>query len=245
MEITAAREWIAEARRVVGFTGAGISTESGIPDFRSPGGVWSTARMIEYSEFLCSREARIEAWRQKSIAWPAMRDAIPNAGHNAFVELERRGKVTAMITQNIDGLHQRAGQSPELVIELHGTMAEAMCLECGDRIPMDDAVGRVARGELAPECELCAGMLKAATISFGQPMPAHEVERAIGACEACDLLIAVGSSLVVYPAASLPALAKQSGARLIIINRTETPLDGIADLVLRDEIGRILPHLIG
>ena len=245
MGITAAREWIAKARRVVGFTGAGISTESGIPDFRSPGGVWSTARMIEYSEFLCSREARIEAWRQKSIAWPAMRDAIPNAGHHAFVELERRGKLTAMITQNIDGLHRRAGQSPELVIELHGTMAEAMCLECGDRIPMDDAVGRVARGELAPECELCAGMLKAATVSFGQPMPAREVERAIGACEACDLLIAVGSSLVVYPAASLPALAKQSGARLIVINRTETPLDGVADLALRDEIGRILPQLIG
>ena len=201
--------------------------------------------MIEYSEFLCSREARVEAWRQKSIAWPAMRDAKPNAGHHAFVELERRGKLTAMITQNIDGLHQRAGQSPELVIELHGTMTEAVCLQCGDLMPMDNAIARVARGELAPECEFCGGMLKPATVSFGQPMPAHEVERAIDACEACDLLIAVGSSLVVYPAASLPALARQSGARLIIINRTETPLDGVADLVVRDEIGRILPQLIG
>jgi NAD-dependent deacetylase len=241
---SAAQRWIAEARRIVGFTGAGISTESGIPDFRSPGGVWSTARMIEYGEFIRSRAARIEAWRQKVIAWPAMRDAKPNAGHTAFVELERRGQLTAMITQNIDGLHQRAGQSADVVIELHGTMTEAVCLSCGDRLPMDEALERVAAGQLAPECLYCGGMLKTATISFGQAMPVAEMERAAMACAECDLILAVGSSLVVYPAAGFPALAKQNGARLIIVNRTPTPLDEIADLVINDEIGKILPELI-
>lgn len=244
MDYTAARTWITEARRIVGFTGAGISTESGIPDFRSPGGVWSTARMIEYDEFIRSRPARAEAWRQKVIAWPVMRDAEPNAGHLAFVELERRGKLTAMITQNIDRLHQRAGQSPELVIELHGTMTEAVCLSCGKRISMDEAVARVRAGEVAPLCLSCGGMLKTATVSFGQAMPVEEMERAARACRECDVILAVGSSLVVYPAASLPALAKQSGARLVIVNRTPTPLDEIADLVVRDEIGRVLPQLI-
>ena len=140
LKIADAQKLISNARRIVGFTGAGISTESGIPDFRSPGGVWSTARMIEYDEFLQSRSARIEAWRQKVIAWPVMRDAQPNAGHKAFVELERRGQLTTMITQNIDGLHQRAGHSPDRVIELHGTMIEAVCLHCDKRIPMDDAL---------------------------------------------------------------------------------------------------------
>ncbi|MCW5968302.1 MAG: Sir2 family NAD-dependent protein deacetylase [Blastocatellales bacterium] len=244
IDYSAARTWIAEARSIVGFTGAGISTESGIPDFRSPGGVWSTARMIEFGEFISSRAARVEAWRQKLVAWPAMRDAEPNAGHRAFVELERRGQLTAMITQNIDRLHQRAGQSPELVIELHGTMTEAVCLSCGDRTPMDEVIARVRAGEDAPACLSCGGMLKTATVSFGQAMPAEEMERAARACLECDVILAVGSSLVVYPAASLPALAKQAGARLIIINRTPTPLDDIADLVINDEIGRALPRLI-
>ena len=245
MDISQARQLIASARRIVGFTGAGISTESGIPDFRSPGGVWSTARMIDYSEFLSSRDARIESWRQKLVAWPAMRDAVPNAGHKAFAELERRGQLTSMITQNIDGLHQRAGNSRETIIEVHGTMTEALCLQCDHRISMDDAVARVTAGEEELLCSDCGGMMKTATISFGQPMPMKEMMTAQQKCSECEVLIAAGSSLVVYPAASLPALAKDRGAKLIIINRTPTPLDGVADLVINDEIGKALPDLIG
>ena len=245
MNITQAIKLIAQARHVVGFTGAGISTESGIPDFRSPGGVWSTNRIIEYDEFISSRTARIEAWRQKAIAWPEMRAAQPNAGHRAFVELERQGKLTALITQNIDGLHQRAGNSAELVIELHGTMVETECLDCRARIPTDAAMARVAAGDAAPNCNLCGGMLKTATVSFGQAMPVLEMQRAASAAQQCEVFIAVGSSLVVYPAASLPVLAKQSGAALLIVNRTPTPLDDIADLVLHEEIGLTLPRLCG
>jgi NAD-dependent deacetylase len=245
MDLSQARKLIAAARRIVGFTGAGISTESGIPDFRSPGGIWSTARMIDYSEFISSRDARIESWRQKLVAWPAMRDAVPNAGHRAFAELERRGQLTSMITQNIDGLHQRAGNSRETIIEVHGTMTEALCLQCDHRISMDDAVARVTAGEEELRCSDCGGMMKPATISFGQPMPMKEMMTAQQKCSECEVLIAAGSSLVVYPAASLPAIAKDIGAKLIIINRTPTPLDGVADLVINDEIGKALPDLIG
>jgi NAD-dependent deacetylase len=245
MDFAQAQELIARAARVVGFTGAGISTESGIPDFRSPDGVWANNRTVDYAEFTSSRAGRIEYWRQKALSWPAMRDAEPNAGHRAFVELERRGQLAAMITQNIDGLHRRAGQSPELVIELHGTMTHAVCLSCGDRIPTDDAIKRIEAGDPAPACERCGGLLKPATVSFGQAMPEMEMRRAIQACYECDVFLAVGSSLVVHPAASLPALAKQSGAALVIVNRTPTPLDGVADLVLRREIGEVLPRLVG
>ncbi|MBO0799887.1 MAG: Sir2 family NAD-dependent protein deacetylase, partial [Blastocatellia bacterium] len=183
MNLSEAIELIARSNRIVGFTGAGISTESGIPDFRSANGVWANNRMIEYGEFISSRAGRIEYWRQKAAIWPEMRDALPNAGHRAFVELERRSKLRALITQNIDGLHQRAGNSPELVIELHGTTAEAVCLTCGDRITMDEAIRRVAEGDLAPECERCGGMLKPATISFGQAMPAREMQLAAAAAQ--------------------------------------------------------------
>ena len=245
MNLNEARKIIASAGRIVGFTGAGISTESGIPDFRSPGGIWSTARMIDFSEFISSRDARIESWRQKLVAWPAMRDAQPNAGHRAFVELEKRGQLTAMITQNIDGLHQRAGNSNEKVIEVHGTMTQAVCLSCDHRISMDQAVERVTAGEEELLCEGCGGMMKPATISFGQAMPIAEMNLAQRRCAECDVLIAAGSSLVVYPAASLPALAKDRGATLIIINRTPTPLDSRADLVINEEIGTALPDLIG
>ncbi|MBI3698566.1 MAG: Sir2 family NAD-dependent protein deacetylase [Acidobacteria bacterium] len=244
MNLNHAREWIAKSQNIVGFTGAGISTESGIPDFRSPNGVWARNRMIEFDEFVSSRAGRIEYWRQKVESWPAMRDAKPNPGHLAFVELERRGKLRAMITQNIDGLHQRAGQSPELVIELHGTTAEAACLSCRGRIPIDDAIRRIEAGDPAPECEKCGGLLKPATISFGQAMPEREMARAAEVSRACEVFLAVGSSLVVQPAALLPAIAKRAGARLIIVNRTATPLDDMADLVLCDEIGRVLPALV-
>jgi NAD-dependent deacetylase len=240
-----ARDSIAASHSIVGFTGAGISTESGIPDFRSPDGVWARNRVIEYEEFVSSRAGRIEYWRQKIESWPAMREAKPNAGHLAFVELERRGKLRAMITQNIDGLHQRAGQSPGLVIELHGTTVEASCLSCGYRIPIDEAIGRVQAGDPAPNCEKCGGYLKPATISFGQAMPKRGLARAFEVSRRCQVFLAVGSSLVVYPAALLPLTAKQSGARLIIINRTPTPLDELADLVLREESGKTLPALCG
>ncbi len=245
MNFNEAITFVAQAERIVGFTGAGISTESGIPDFRSPNGVWANNRTIYFDEFLSNRADRIEYWRQKSLAWPEMREAQPNAGHQAFVELERRGKLMAMITQNIDGLHQRAGNSAEKIIELHGTTVEVECLKCRDRISMDEAVTRITAGDPAPECEKCGGLLKPATISFGQAMPAAALRRAEQSCYDCDVFIAVGSSLVVHPAASLPALAKQKGALLIIINRTSTPLDEIADLVVREEIGVALPQLIG
>lgn len=236
-------ELIANSSRIVGFTGAGISTESGIPDFRSPNGIWANNRIIEYSEFVNSRAGRVEYWRQKVSMWPEMRDAKPNAGHQAFVELERQGKLRALITQNIDGLHQRAGNRN--VIELHGTTTECECLTCGARISMDEAVARVKSGDLAPECDLCGGLLKPATISFGQSMPALAMKLAVEACQDCEVFLSVGSSLVVYPAASLPELAKQSGAALVIVNRTPTPLDGIADLVVKEEIGKALPKLVG
>lgn len=245
MNFAEATELIAQSKKIVGFTGAGISTESGIPDFRSPGGVWSTNRMIYFDEFLNDRDARIEAWRQKFLVWPEMRDAMPNAGHLAFAELERQGRLQALITQNIDGLHQRAGNSDETVIELHGTMTAAECLSCRLRIPMDEALARIAAGDSAPSCEECGGLLKPATVSFGQPMPALPMQMAAIAAQTCEVFIAVGSSLVVYPAASFPEVAKENGATLIIINRTETPLDGMADLVVREEIGLTLPKLTG
>jgi len=243
MNFEQAVQLIAKSDRIAGFTGAGISTESGIPDFRSPNGIWANNRMIEYQEFVSSRAGRIEYWRQKAAMWPEMRDAQPNAGHRAFVELERQGKLTAMITQNIDGLHQRAGSRN--VIELHGTTVEAECLSCHARISMDTAVARIEAGDPAPECEDCGGLMKPATISFGQAMPAREMEMAVAAALDCQVFLAVGSSLVVYPAASLPELAKRNGAALIIINRTPTPMDGIADLVLNEEIGKAMPALVG
>jgi NAD-dependent deacetylase len=243
MKFSDAVELIAKSQGIVGFTGAGISTESGIPDFRSPGGIWVKNRIIEYQEFISSRESRVEYWRQKVAMWPEMRDAQPNGGHLAFAELERQGRLRALITQNIDGLHQRAGSTG--VIELHGTSVEAACLTCGDRISMDEAVKRVEEGDPAPECDHCGGLLKPATISFGQAMPAREMDLAVRSCYDCDVFLAVGSSLVVYPAAALPELAKQNGAALIIINRTPTPLDGIADLVVNEEIGKALPRLVG
>ena len=243
MTVEEITQFIAQSDRIVGFTGAGISTESGIPDFRSPNGVWANNRIVEYQEFVSSRAGRIEYWRQKVAMWPEMRDARPNAGHRAFAELERRGKLLAMITQNIDGLHQRAGSAN--VIELHGTTVEVECLSCRSRISMDQAMERVEAGDPAPDCERCGGLLKPATVSFGQSMPAREMQMAVEASTDCDLFLAVGSSLVVYPAASLPELAKRKGARLVIVNRTPTPLDDLADLVLREEIGLALPRLVG
>jgi NAD-dependent deacetylase len=244
-QIQLGRQWIDTASRIVGFTGAGISTESGVADFRSPNGVWARNRTVYFQEFVSSEEDRIEAWRQKVESWPEMRDARPNAGHRAFVELHARGKLAAMITQNIERLHQRSGLPNEIVHELHGTTTEAMCLTCGDRITMDEAMARIESGEKAPKCRECGGLLKPATVSFGQPMPQEVLLAAQQAAESCDLFLAVGSSLVVQPAASLPVLAKRAGAKLVIINREETPVDAAADLVIHGEIGGILPAMAG
>ena len=239
-----ARRLVAGASRIVGFTGAGISTESGVPDFRSPDGVWARNRIVDFQEFVSSEAGRIEYWRQKVAAWPAMRDARPNAGHDAFVELHRQSRLEALVTQNIERLHQRSGLPADKVLELHGTTTEAACLTCGDRILTDEARRRIEDGELAPRCRQCGGFLKPATISFGQAMPRDVLERAQIAAETCDLVLAVGSSLVVEPAASIPRLARAAGARLVIVNREPTPLDGIAHAVVRDEIGAALPELV-
>jgi len=241
----AARELIAGASSIVGFTGAGISTESGVPDFRSPNGVWARNRTVDFHEFVSSEAGRVEYWRQKAEAWPAMREAKPNAGHHAFVELHRQGRLVALVTQNIERLHQRSGLPADVVLELHGTTTEAECLTCGDRITSDEACRRIEAGERAPRCRTCGGLLKPATISFGQAMPLDVMARAQEAAETCDLLLAVGSSLVVEPAASIPRVAKAAGARLVIVNREPTPLDGIADAVVRGEIGAVLPALVG
>jgi len=243
MNFNQAVELIAKSNRIVGFTGAGISTESGVPDFRSPNGIWANNRIIEYQEFISSRAGRIESWRQKVAMWPEMRDAHPNAGHLAFAELERQGKLRAMITQNIDGLHQRAGSTN--VIELHGTTVEAVCLTCGYRISMDEAVRRVEAGDPAPECDHCGGLLKPATVSFGQAMPEVPMMRAQAETLACDLFIVLGSSLVVYPAAAFPMMARRNGAKLVIVNRDPTDQDSSADLVLHREIGATMGRVVG
>lgn len=244
MHQQAVRALVADASRIVGFTGAGISTESGVPDFRSPDGVWARNRTVDFQEFVSSEAGRVEYWRQKAAAWPAMRAAQPNAGHYAFVELHRQGRLAALVTQNIERLHQRSGLPADSVLELHGTTTEAVCLTCGDRITSDEACRRIEAGEKAPRCRACGGLLKPATVSFGQAMPLDVMARAQAAAETCDLLLAVGSSLVVEPAASIPRAAKAAGARLVIVNREPTPLDGLADGVARGEIGDVLPALV-
>jgi len=238
------KEWIATAQSITGFTGAGISTESGIPDFRSPNGVWAKNRTVYFQEFLQNTTDRIEYWRQKAEIWPSIRDAHPNLGHRAFVSLAKQEKLISLITQNIDGLHQRSGLDPKLVLELHGTTTEAKCLNCSNKITMNEAVNRIRQGETDPKCYICLGLLKPSTISFGQSLSTKILEKARQATQSCEIFLAVGSSLVVEPAASLPVLAKEFGAKLVIINRTETPIDRLADSVIRGEITKILPQLV-
>ncbi len=236
---------IEKSTKIVGFSGAGISTESGIPDFRSPGGVWSKNRTVLFDEFLNSEEDRVEYWRQKSEIWPEMRDAIPNPGHYFFRDLAKKNKLLGLITQNIEGLHQRAGLPDEMIVELHGTMIHAGCLGCGAQVSMDEVCTRIEEGELTPQCTSCTnGLLKPSTISFGQNLRTEDLVQASAWASDCDLMFAVGSSLVVQPACGYPLQAIQNGATLVIINRTETPLDQVADLVIHDEIGKILGALI-
>lgn len=229
----------ASARRVAGFTGAGISTECGVPDFRSPDSPWMKHRPIDFSLFRADPLAREEAWRRKFTMDDMYAGAQPGRGHRAFARLVASDKMGAVITQNIDGLHQAAGTPPERVVELHGNGTYAKCLSCGQRHELVDVRREFERTGAAPECS-CGGAIKSATISFGQAMPEDAMRRAQQETEACDLFLTVGSSLVVYPAAGFPVLAKRRGARLVIVNREETQLDDVADLVLRGDIGDIL-----
>jgi NAD-dependent deacetylase len=233
------------ARRIVVFTGAGISTESGIPDFRSPGGIWSKNRVIYFDEFVRSRDARIEAWTRLFNGRKILMGAEPNAGHRAVAKLHERGLLSFVITQNVDGLHQSSGVPEERVIELHGNSTYAKCLGCGARYSLDDMQTLFETTGEPPSCEVCGGLVKSATISFGQSMPEREMHRAQEATEACDLMIAIGSSLVVYPAAGFPVMAKRLGAKLAILNREPTELDEIADVVVNAEIGPTLSRIVG
>ena len=244
-EIAELRRLIADARRVVVFTGAGISTESGIPDFRSPGGFWTRMRPIDFSDFLASEEARRETWRRRFATDPTLRRAEPNRGHRAVAALVNRGKASAVITQNIDGLHQASGVPATRVIELHGNTTYAHCLECAQRYELEDVRIRFERSGDAPCCETCGGFIKTATVSFGQSMPPAAMIRAEEETLASDLFITIGSSLVVYPAAGFPELAARNGARLVILNREPTGLDPLADLVLHREIGETLGEAVG
>ena len=237
---------IGQARRIVALTGAGISTDSGIPDFRGPQGVWTlnpkAERMSDIRYYVADPEVRRLSW-QSRLAHPAW-TAAPNAGHRALVALEKRGSLHALITQNIDGLHQRAGSSPDLVIEVHGTLHHAVCLDCGDRMPMPVVLDRVRAGEDDPPCRSCGGILKSDTVSFGQPLVPRVIDRATRAAAEADCVIAVGTSLQVYPVAALVPAAKAAGASLIIVNGQPTPFDEIADVTLPDSISEVLPKLL-
>ena len=246
-EVAQVAAWLGEAAQVVVLTGAGISTDSGIPDFRGPQGVWTknpgAERTATLQHYMADPEVRKQAWRNRveSPAWSAR----PNAGHAAIVELERRGKLHTLVTQNIDELHQQAGNDLTKVVELHGTMRHVMCMACGERAPMERALDRVRAGEEDPPCRTCGGILKSATISFGQNLVPDDLERAERAVNQCDLLLAVGSSLTVYPAAGLVPLARSAGARIVIVNAEPTPYDDIADAVLGGSISKVLPALVG
>ncbi|GAB2976720.1 Sir2 family NAD-dependent protein deacetylase [Amycolatopsis acidiphila] len=245
-ELQRARELMRGAGRIVALTGAGISTESGIPDFRGPDGVWTknpaAEKMSDITEYTASGEVREQAW-QSRLDHPGWA-AEPNAGHRALVDLERDGRLVAILTQNIDGLHQKAGSDPAKVVELHGTLSETVCLSCGDRRDMHQTLDRVRAGETDPPCEDCGGILKSATISFGQALDTAVLERARLAALTCDLMLTVGTSLTVHPAAGLVDVAAAAGAPVVVCNAQETPYDDVAEVVLREPIGEVLPELV-
>jgi NAD-dependent deacetylase len=240
------RGWIGKAQRVVVLTGAGISTDSGIPDFRGPQGVWTTnpkaEKLSDIRYYMSDPEVRRLSWQSRlgHSAWRAQ----PNAGHVALVELEKRGKLHALITQNIDELHQLAGSAAEKVIEVHGTMRKVVCMSCGERAPMEKALARVRAGEADPPCRSCGGILKSATISFGQQLVPEVIDRAMRAAAEADLFLSVGTSLQVYPIAGAVQIAKHAGARLVIINAEPTPFDDLADAVFNEPISEVLPRLL-
>jgi NAD-dependent deacetylase len=241
-----ARRLLHEARRIVVLTGAGISTDSGIPDFRGPQGVWTrnpeAEKMATIQHYVADPEVRKRSWRSR-LESPALH-AEPNAGHRTLVALERRGTLQLLITQNVDGLHQKAGSSPGLVVEIHGTAREVTCLSCGERAPMERALARVRAGEADPPCRTCGGILKSATISFGQGLVADDIRRAEQAARACDLMLAIGTKLSVYPIAAVVPLAKEAGARVVIVNAEPTEMDALADVVVRGSISDLLPRLV-
>ena len=243
--IESVKAWMAAARRIVVLTGAGISTDSGIPDFRGAKGVWTTNPEAEaqatLQHYLASAQVREAAWRSR-LSHPAW-TAQPNRGHLALFELERRGQLHALITQNVDELHQAAGHLPERVIEVHGTIRRAMCWGCGQRQPMAEVLARVRAGEADPPCQACGGILKSDTISFGQPLVPAVIQRAMQAAREAELLLAAGSTLQVHPVAGVVALAKDAGARVVIVNNQPTAMDDLADALLREPIGEVLPAI--
>jgi NAD-dependent deacetylase len=236
---------IAEASAIVPFTGAGISTECGIPDFRSPGGLWTRNRPIPFDEFVSSPDARDEAWRRRFAMEPTFAAAKPGRGHRALASLYRAGKVPAIITQNIDNLHQMSGFKADHVIELHGNTTYARCIGCGQAYDLPWVKARFDESGSAPDCTVCDEPVKTATISFGQAMPEDAMRRATELAQQCDLFLAIGSSLVVWPAAGFPLMAKNCGARLVIINNEPTEQDDVADLVIRHDIGETLGPFVG
>jgi len=241
------RDWIESATRVVALTGAGISTDSGIPDFRGPQGLWTrnpkAEKLSDIHYYMSDPEVRRLAW-QSRLEHPTWQ-ARPNAGHLALVELERRGKLHALITQNIDELHQVAGNSPEKVIEVHGTVRQVVCMSCGERAPMEKALARVRAGEAGPPCRSCGGILKSATISFGQALVPEVIDRALRAAAEADVLLAIGTTLQVYPVAGAVPAAKAAGAKVVIVNAQPTAMDDMADAVFNDSISAVLPKLVG
>lgn len=239
------RKLIDEANNIVFFTGAGISTDSGIPDFRSPGGIWSQTQPVMFDDFVASEDARRKAWQQKLESHRDMSVAEPNRGHLAIAHLNSIGKSPWLITQNIDGLHEKAGFPAEQIIELHGNGTYAKCLDCGKHHKLEPILQAFEADGTLPDCDACGGIVKTATISFGQSMPVAAMQQAEVATRECDLFVAVGSSLQVYPAAGFPVFAKQQGARLVILNRDPTDLDEHADLVLNREIGPALAAAVG
>jgi NAD-dependent deacetylase len=230
--------WLSAARRAVVFTGAGMSTESGIPDFRSPNGVWARNRPVYYKDFLASAEARYEYWRQKSEAADDFARAAPNEGHLTIARWERSGRIAGVITQNIDGLHQIAGSTR--VLELHGTVRWVACLDCQQRFEPEPIMAAFRGSNAVPPCPNCGGRVKSDTVLFGQPMPSKILEESIALAESSDLFFAIGSSLVVHPAAGLPETARLAGAKVVIINRDPTDQDATADAVIREPIGAVL-----
>ena len=237
-------QFIIQAEKVAVFTGAGVSTESGISDFRSPDGIWSRYDPEDFTiqRFVSDKEARKRNWQLRKELVSA--NYQPNPAHHAIADLEQLEKLSGVITQNIDGLHHAAGNSEEKIIELHGTIKYAKCLECNDRLPMIDVLNRIDEGEEDPHCKKCGGLLKAATISFGEAMPVDEMRRAEICSRECGLFIVIGSSLLVYPAASMPIIAKQAGSKLVIINYTPTDMDSQADIVIHDKAGPVMKAIL-
>jgi len=245
-QIARVRGWIAESASVAVLTGAGISTDSGIPDFRGPQGLWTknpeAEKLATLQHYVADPAVRARSWQWRLDTEANTRD--PNAGHRALVALERAGRLDTLVTQNVDGLHQAAGSSPSRVVEIHGTLREVECLDCGERAPIARALDRVRAGEADPACRSCGGILKSATISFGQGLVAEDLRRAEEAALRCDLLLAIGTTLAVYPIASMVPVAKNAGARIVIVNGDATEMDDLADAILRGSISEILPRLL-